>query len=100
MTQKRVDSNQPEIVAALRKIGCTVAITSSAGKGFPDIVVGRMDIHGDRRNWLIEIKDGEKCPSSRNLTPAQKIFHSEWKGQIDVVNSAQEAVNLILEINA
>lgn len=98
MRAKKIDANQPEIVKALRKIGCSVAITSAAGDGFPDIVVGRTDINGAKRNWLIEIKDGNKPPSARKLTNDQVIFHGNWNGQIDVVESAEEAINLVLNI--
>lgn len=87
---RRVDANQPAIVAALRKIGFSVAITSGAGDGFPDIVVGR-----NHRNWLIEIKDENKPPSHRVLTPEQDKFHDEWRGQVDVVKSVDEAINLV-----
>jgi len=100
MRAKRIDANQPEIVKALRKIGCSVAVTSAAGDGFPDIVVGRTDIHGNKRNWLIEIKDGEKIPSERKLTKDQVKFHNGWKGQIAVVTSAEEAISLILGIES
>lgn len=95
---KRTDDNQPEIVKALRRIGCTVAITSAAGDGFPDIVVGRTDLNGERKNWLLEIKDGDKVPSKQVLTPDQERFHSKWRGQIDVVNSSNQAINLIMGI--
>ncbi len=96
---RKIDANQPEIVKALRKIGCSVAITSGAGDGFPDIVVGRTDINGERKNWLIEIKDGDKPLSAQKLKPLQVKFHAGWLGQIDVVNSAQGAINLVLNIN-
>jgi hypothetical protein len=86
----RVDKNQGDIVAALRAIGCTVAITSAIGAGFPDLVVAR-----NRRNWLIEVKDGDLCPSARELTPDQLQFHTTWAGQIDVVNSVEEAIALL-----
>ena len=89
-----VDDKQAAFVAALRKIGCTVADTSGAGDGFPDLVVGRLGIHG-RQNYLIEIKDGSKSPSRRALTPAQVKFHDEWKGQIAVVNSVDEAIEAV-----
>ena len=36
----KVDANQPATVKALRDAGMTVAVTSSLGKGFPDLVVG------------------------------------------------------------
>lgn len=98
MRAKKIDANQPEIVAALRQIGCSVAITSAAGDGFPDIVVGRTDIYGYRRNWLIEIKNINNPPSQRKLTPDQIKFHGEWRGQIAVIESPEEALNLILNI--
>jgi Holliday junction resolvase len=88
----KIDRNQPEIVKALRAIGCTVAITSAVGQGFPDLVVAR-----SRRNWLIEVKDGRLPPSARELTADQVEFHARWAGQIDVVNSVDEAITLVTE---
>ncbi len=96
MRAKRTDANQVEIVKALREIGCSVAVTSGAGDGFPDIVAGRTDINGDKKNWLIEIKDGNKPPSAQKLTTKQVRFHSGWRGQIDIATSVDEAINLIL----
>lgn len=96
MRARKIDDNQQSIVDALRKIGCSVAITSSAGNGFPDLVIGRTGIDGVKRNWLIEVKDGDKPKSRQRLTPDQEKFHSEWKGQIDVVRSVDEALNLVL----
>ena len=95
----RSDGNQTEIVTALRKIGCSVAVTSGAGDGFPDIVAGRTDINGDKRNWLIEIKDGSAPPSQQKLTVSQVNFHNEWKGQIAIVTSAEQAIDLVMRIN-
>lgn len=90
MRARKVDDNQAEIVRALRRIGCSVAITSGAGDGFPDIVVGHKGL-----NLLIEIKDGSKSPSQRKLTPVQIKFHADWRGQVDVVESIQGALDLI-----
>ncbi len=92
----RVDSNQKEIVSALRGIGCSVAVTSSAGDGFPDLVVGRTNLHGVKQNFLLEIKDGKKPPSKRRLEPKQIKLHSSWQGQIAVVTSVSEALNAVL----
>ncbi len=86
----RVDDNQEEIVKSLRKLGYSVAITSAVGNGFPDIVVG-----GRNGNYLMEIKDPAKVPSKRVLTKDQQIFHSEWRGQISVIESTEEAIKLI-----
>jgi hypothetical protein len=90
----KIDRNQPEIVKALRAIGCTVAITSAVGQGFPDLVVAR-----SRRNWLIEVKDGRLPPSARELTADQVEFHARWAGQIDVINSVDEAITLVTELD-
>jgi len=77
-------------VNAFRKAGASVAITSSLGDGFPDIVVGHRG-----RNYLVEIKDGSKPPSSRKLTKDEQEFFDLWKGQIDVVESTIDALKLI-----
>jgi Holliday junction resolvase len=89
-TKAKVDDNQAEIVEGLRKAGVSVVVTSSAGKGFTDIVVG---FRGE--NYLIEIKDGNKPPAQRKLTPDQVKFHREWKGQIAVANNLTEAFKII-----
>lgn len=90
MRAGRVDANQPEIVAAFRSMGCTVAITSNVRGGFPDIVVG---ING--LNLLVEIKDGSKIPSARKLTEDEQIFHDNWKGRAVVVESVDDVVALV-----
>jgi hypothetical protein len=83
----KADRNQPEIVTALRKIGAKVIPTHTVGQGFPDLVV---DYGG--RTFLLEIKDGEKPPSARKLTPAQETFHAAWTGEIHVVDSIEQAL--------
>ena len=91
---RRVDANQSEIVAALRACGCSVAITSDAGHGFPDLVVGRMG-HRGRVSLLIEVKDGSKPPSARGLTPDQVEFHAAWRGQIATARNVVEALCVV-----
>lgn len=86
----RTDGNQQEIVRVFRDMGCTVAVTSDAGHGFPDIVLGIRGV-----NLLIELKDGKKSPSQRKLTPMEENFHRNWRGQVCVVTSIEEAVDLI-----
>jgi len=86
----RVDRNQKEIVDALRKIGCSVACTHTIGQGFPDIVVGA---HG--QNFLVEIKDGLLSPSKKELTPDEEKFHSLWRGQISIIESVHQALELV-----
>jgi len=87
----RVDRNQNEIVEALRRIGCSVAVTSGVGVGFPDLVVGYRGA-----NYLIEIKDGSKPPSEQKLTPDQQDFKALWRGQYAVVNTPEKAIDYIL----
>ena len=91
----RIDENQPDIVAALRKAGCSVLCLHMLGKGAPDILVG---VGG--RNILMEIKDGKKVQSARKLTPDESDFHAEWRGQVAVVGSAEEALKAISYMKA
>lgn len=83
--QAKIDSNQNEIVSYARKLGFSVAITSSLGGGFPDIVLGKNGI-----NFLGEIKDGKKPPSARKLTEPEQKFHNEWRGQICIIESIED----------
>lgn len=83
----RADNNQTEIVAALRRVGATVHITSQVGNGFPDIVAG---IFG--RNFLIEIKNPQ---AHGKLRASQEIFQDKWKGKVFVVESVNDALKVI-----
>jgi Holliday junction resolvase len=86
----RVDANQNEIVTMLRKMGYSVAITSDCGKGFPDIVVGRSG-----KNYLFEIKDGNKVPSKQKLTDLEQQFADTWKGQYNVITCLDDAIKIL-----
>lgn len=86
----RTDANHAAIRDGLRASGCTVADTSGAGAGFPDLAVGLRS-----RNYLLEIKDGAKPPSTRKLTPDQVKFHSAWRGQVHVVTTLGEALQVV-----
>ena len=82
----RVDDNQKAIVKYLREKKVIVAITSSQGRGFPDLVCGYKG-----KNILLELKDGNKPLSAQVLTPEQRLFHAMWEGQIAVVNTPEMA---------
>lgn len=87
----KIDANQNEIVAALRQIpSCSVAITSMLGHGFPDLVVG---FRG--KNYLLEVKDGQKVLSAQNLTPDESKWHFGWFGQVATVKSVDDALRAI-----
>jgi hypothetical protein len=86
----RTDDNQQLIVKQLRQLGCSVAITSMIGKGFPDFVVGYQN-----KNFLIELKDGAKTKSRKALTDDEVKFFESWKGQIDKCESLDEICKVI-----
>lgn len=87
---RRVDANQAEIVTALRRLGCTVMSIASVGNGCPDLVIG---VQG--RNVLLEVKDGRKPPSARKLTPAEREWIDAWRGQVNVVESVDDAIEAV-----
>jgi len=91
----RVDANQSKIVAALRKIGCSVLHLHTLGDGAPDILVG-VKKGGATHNLLLEIKDGDKAPSARKLTPDEETFHRDWRGQVATVESVEEAIKFVI----
>ena|SRR3990167_3217154 len=91
---KKVDKNQVEIVAALRKMGASVQHLHAIGKGCPDILAGIKN-----QNILIEIKDGKKPLSKQKLTPDQIKWHKEWNGQVAIVRSVNDAILLYMSVS-
>lgn len=87
----KVDANQPAIVAALRKCGASVIDCSKLGAGFPDLIVGAFG-----RTALVEVKDGSKPPSRRQLTPDQQQWHAAWRGgTLAVVCDVESALRVL-----
>lgn len=84
----RVDANQAEIVAALRKLGATVQPLHTIGSGCPDLLVGFQG-----RNALFEVKDGNKPRSARALTGDEMEWIAEWRGSVHVVESVEQAIS-------
>ncbi len=84
---RKVDDNQKEIVAALRRLGYSVLSIATIGKGCPDIMFGKHGI-----NNLAEIKDGSKPPSARKLTPDETAFHADWRGTIAILQSVDDVI--------
>lgn len=83
----RVDENQPDIIAALRRIGVSVQPLHMVGKGCPDAVIGYHKVNG-----LIEIKDGSKPKSEQALTKDEERWISGWRGDVVIVRSVAEAL--------
>lgn len=94
----KVDTNQPEIVRALRKVGCSVQSLSAVGRGCPDLLVGRAGAA-----YLLEVKDDghrrNRDPHAseieQQLTPMQLDWHRTWRGHVAVVHSAEEALKAV-----
>lgn len=86
----KADDNQREIVKALRSAGATVQLLHSVGGGCPDALVGHRG-----RNFVVELKDGSKPPSARKLTPDQLEWHASWRGQVAIVTTVEEALDLL-----
>jgi Holliday junction resolvase len=84
----KIDRNQPEIVAALRAVGADVFSLAAVGCGLPDLLVG---YRGE--TVLIEVKDGTKPKSARQLTDDQIQWHAAWRGgKCFVVHDVTEAL--------
>lgn len=82
-TAAKRDSNEPEIIQALKAAGCTVVRLSAVG--CPDLLVGI-----DGLNFLIEVKE----PKGK-LTEDQVEFHEDWRGQVAIVRTIEEALEII-----
>ena len=89
-TAARVDANQPQIIQALQQAGATVLMTHMLGQGAPDLAVGYRGV-----NYWLEVKDGAKAPSKRRLTPDEALWHELWRGEVWVVTSVDEALQVI-----
>ena len=86
----KVDDNQAGIVRDLRQAGCCVLSLAAVGQGCPDLLVYR---HATGLLYLCEVKDGDKYPSQRKLTPQQVSFHQDWP--VHVVKNTEEALKAV-----
>ena len=81
----KIDSNQVEIVQALRQCGYWVESLATVGHGWPDLfVVSKTDVS---RVMLLEVKG-----RAGRLTDDEKIFFSMYPGRVCVVRSPEEAI--------
>jgi hypothetical protein len=86
----RTDDNHAEIIKAFRKFGCSVADTHALGGGFPDAVVAK-----NYKTVLIEIKDGAKPLSARQLTIDEAKFYDKWQGLYFIVESLSDVIDVV-----
>ena len=83
--RKKVDKNQKEIVAGLRQVGASVKTLHWVGRGVPDLLVGFRGV-----NYLIEVKQPGK-----GFTKAEAEFFNTWRGSCAVVESLDEALEIL-----
>lgn len=86
----KVDANQAAIVKELRSLGFSVGSLASMGAGWPDIAVGMLCIRRGLMNFFFEIK----VPGAK-LTVAEKEFHTKWRGQVDVIETTEDALRIM-----
>ena len=89
----KVDANQPEIVKAFRALGCSVLIISQLKK-CADIFVAK------GKTAVVEIKDGTLPPSKRQLTEGEMDFMHSWKGLYFIVESLDDVVRVVKELDS
>jgi len=88
----KVDTNQPEIVKALRGAGAFVVITSQLKNAFDLLVCHNGVVR------IVEVKDGNKPPSKRKLTEGEQKCKEgvESVGCVyNVITSVDEALEMI-----
>jgi hypothetical protein len=86
----KVDANHGQVVSALEAAGAKVQSLAELGRGVPDLLVR----YGERL-FLLEVKDGNKSPSKRDLTPDQVEWIKQWGGGVHVVLSPDDALKAI-----
>jgi Holliday junction resolvase len=77
---KRRDANEPDIVEALRAIGCTVIQCDAV-----DLVVGYQGV-----NHLIEVKT-----KTGKLKDSQIALQETWRGQYSIARTVEEALKIV-----
>ena len=90
----RVDNNQPEIVAALRKAGAVVKHTHTIKNLFDILVFHKGKI------YCVEIKDSKQPKSKRRLTTGEEQCRSDMEGagvKYWVITSAEGALKMIAQ---
>jgi hypothetical protein len=89
----RRDANERRVIDALRACGAYVKqINDEAAFDLLVFYSGPTREH----TLLLEVKDGDKPPSARALTPGEAKFHAEWPGtNLYIVNSEHEALDIL-----
>ncbi len=84
----RIDANHRAIVDLFRSCGARVLSLAPMGHGCPDLLV-----NVDGKLALIEVKDGQRPPSKRRLTPDEEAFAQDWP--VIVVKNDTDALKVL-----
>ena len=82
---RNLDGNHKAIVLRFKHLGCTVMRLESSQAGCPDLLVGRAGV-----DQQVEVKDGAKVKSARQMTPAQLEHQARWGGRRPVLCECPE----------
>ena len=96
MIPKRRDANHAEVVQALQRIGCIwIDATKSPSFGCDGFILFR------RRMIPVEIKDGQKPPSARQLTTNELVLRAHCRAAgipYLTVLSAEDAIEQVQQL--
>ena len=85
----RRDANERRVIDALRACGAYVKQIND--EGLADLLIFYRG-----HTLIFEVKDGNKPPSARALTPAEQKFHDEWPGKnLYIVTSEHDALDIL-----
>lgn len=85
----RRDANERRVIDALRACGAYVKQIND--EGLADLLIFYRG-----HTLIFEVKDGDKPPSARALTPAEQKFHDEWPGtNLYIVTSEHDALDIL-----
>ena len=86
----RIDANQPEVVAAFERLGCSVIDLSRVGGGVPDLAVSVF-----RATCFVEIKIEKVDSHDGVMKPEQIRFHRESKAWIEVARTLEDVERIV-----
>ncbi len=76
-------------------MGFGVKSLHETGAGVFDLLVTKYKL-----NFLVEVKDGNKFPSQRTLTPSQVQFNFDWQGMKCVVTNDEDCIRFRESVDA
>lgn len=88
----KTDGTQAAIAKALRDVGASVTSLHATGGGVPDLLVGFRGA-----NFLLECKIlvGKRSPKPAPLNSTQVLWHGNWRGQVAIVTTPEEALRAV-----